>query len=175
MQRAERTCKPGFVPLLRAAAIIPLGRRLPVASSSLPGSRNEPDRLCFLFGLAPGGVYRARRVAPPAGALLPHRFTLTAHAPQTRFDCVPCSRPREHVREAQLRRVSGGLFSVALSLVSRPVDVIHRPVLRRPDFPLAKRLRTSPAITRSSPHAALQSYDERRGIDRMTGSAGFTG
>ena len=28
------------------------------------------------FGLAPGGVYRAVRVAPGAGALLPHRFTL---------------------------------------------------------------------------------------------------
>jgi hypothetical protein len=30
-----------------------------------------------LLGLAPGGVYRAARVAPNAGALLPHRFTLT--------------------------------------------------------------------------------------------------
>src|SRR5437870_7243988 len=28
------------------------------------------------FGLAPGGVCRAARVAPGAGALLPHRFTL---------------------------------------------------------------------------------------------------
>src|SRR4029078_3433348 len=55
---------------------IPLGRRLLAASSSLPGSRNEPDRLCFLFGLAPGGVCQARRVTPPAGALLPPRFTI---------------------------------------------------------------------------------------------------
>src|SRR5262249_4905161 len=30
---------------------------------------------------------------------------------------------------------SGGLLSVALSLTSRPVDVIHRPVLRCADFP----------------------------------------
>ena len=30
-----------------------------------------------LLGLAPGGVCRAVRVAPHAGALLPHRFTLT--------------------------------------------------------------------------------------------------
>src|SRR4051812_50002486 len=30
-----------------------------------------------LFGLAPGGVCRAVRVTPGAGALLPHRFTLT--------------------------------------------------------------------------------------------------
>jgi hypothetical protein len=30
-----------------------------------------------LFDLAPGGVCRAGRVTPAAGALLPHRFTLT--------------------------------------------------------------------------------------------------
>src|SRR4029453_16321190 len=29
------------------------------------------------LGLAPGGVCRAARVTPGAGALLPHRFTLT--------------------------------------------------------------------------------------------------
>ena len=34
-------------------------------------------RPCPLLGLAPGGVCRAARVAPDAGALLPHRFTLT--------------------------------------------------------------------------------------------------
>ncbi len=32
---------------------------------------------CPTLGLAPGGVYRADRIAPAAGALLPHRFTLT--------------------------------------------------------------------------------------------------
>src|SRR5215204_4284902 len=94
---AERTCKPGFVRGMRRAAIIPLGRQLPAASSSLPGSRSESDRFCPLFGLASGGVYRARRVTPPAGALLPHRFTLTA---LRRTHAAP----------------RGGLFSVALSL-----------------------------------------------------------
>ena len=34
-------------------------------------------RPCPLLDLAPDGVYRAVRVAPDAGALLPHRFTLT--------------------------------------------------------------------------------------------------
>ena len=29
----------------------------------------------------------------------------------------------------------GGIFSVALSLTSRSVDVIHHPALRCPDFP----------------------------------------
>lgn len=76
--------------------IISLGRRLPGASS---GHTREPhagraspalaSRIALLFGLAPGGVYRAGPVARVAGELLPHRFTLTA-------------------------REGGGLFSVAL-------------------------------------------------------------
>ncbi len=45
---------------------IPLRRELPRASSGLPESRNESSRLCPLFGLAPGGVYPARRVTSPA-------------------------------------------------------------------------------------------------------------
>ena len=60
-----------------------LGRRLLAASSSLPEDWDRPNRPvttevdCPLFGLAPDGVYQARRVTPPAGELLPHRFTLT--------------------------------------------------------------------------------------------------
>ena len=98
--------------------IIYLGRRLPDASSDLPGSRDgsgrsvsggrsgrhgKPHRLVGpfrsapLFGLAPDGVYRARPVTRPAGELLPHRFTLTAAG-------------------APKRPGRGGLFSVALSL-----------------------------------------------------------
>jgi len=93
------------------------------ASSSLPGSRNEPDRLCFLFGLAPGGVCQARRVTPPAGALLPHRFTLAGGAVNLQHMLVTVGGS------------SGGLLSVALSRTLRLVDVIHHPVLRCPDFP----------------------------------------
>ena len=40
----------------------------------MPGRTGRP---CPLLGLAPGGVYRADDVAVAAGALLPHRFTLT--------------------------------------------------------------------------------------------------
>ena len=40
-----------------------------------PEGADEPP--IPLLGLAPGGVDRAARVAPDAGALLPHRFTLT--------------------------------------------------------------------------------------------------
>src|ERR1700734_1468230 len=92
---------------------IPLGRRLPGASSNLPG-RQDPDtdpeacsrklraapiRSCSRWGLPCRRRYRRR------GALLPHRFTLTAANATHR----------------------GGLFSVALSLGSHPPDVIrHR-------------------------------------------------
>ncbi len=41
----------------------------------LPGDIGRAARP--LLGLAPGGVCRADRVTPVAGALLPHRFTLT--------------------------------------------------------------------------------------------------
>lgn len=41
----------------------------------LPGDIGRTDRP--LLDLAPGGVYRAARVTPDAGALLPHRCTLT--------------------------------------------------------------------------------------------------
>jgi hypothetical protein len=47
--------------------------------SGLPGDCPEgrTGRPCPTLGLAPGGVYLAGRVTPAAGALLPHRFTLT--------------------------------------------------------------------------------------------------
>src|SRR5213082_2610828 len=66
-----------------------------------------------LFGLAPGGVYPATGV-DRRGALLPHLFTLTT---------------------PQVRRF-GGMFSVALSVSSRPPGVTWRPALWSPDFPL---------------------------------------
>ena len=81
-QLAPKKCRRGPVSRVlsravsRTVATIPLGRRLPAASSGPPGGRSEPDRLCPLFGLASSGVYLAERVTPPAGALLPHRFTL---------------------------------------------------------------------------------------------------
>ena len=101
--------------------IISLGCRLLGTSSSLPESDNGTDRAVAvrrrttssLFGLAPGGVYLAKRVTPPAGELLPHRFTLTLLTDQ-----------------------HGGLLSVALSLTLRPVGVTDHPVLWSPDFPL---------------------------------------
>ncbi len=77
---------------------------------------------CTLFGLAPDGVYQADRVTSTAGALLPHRFTLTTRQSRSSMN-------------DDLVGPFGGLFSVALSLASRPVDVIDHPILRSPDFP----------------------------------------
>src|SRR4051794_28892677 len=45
----------------------------PTRGSSLAGRAGHS---CPLLDLAPGGGCRAARVAPDAGALLPHRFTL---------------------------------------------------------------------------------------------------
>ncbi len=101
---------------------IPLRHRLPGLFSSLPESRNEPDQLCSLFGLASGEVYPAKRVTPLA--------------------------VRSYRTISPLPAEAGGIFSVALSLASRPVGVTHHPVLRRPDFPPA--CRSKPATTQSS-------------------------
>src|SRR3989440_3766441 len=68
------------------------------------------------------------------GALLPHRFTLTAPSPQAGRDG------------------SGGLFSVALSLGLRPPDVIRHRMSMEPG--LSSRVHLS-ALTR----AAVQPTD----------------
>ena len=119
----QSICKPGSgwhadKPLTEPAYVtaIPLGRRLPGVSSNLPGRpaldidpevacacapkpRAVPIRSCSRWGLP------CRRRCRRRGALLPHLFTLTAMYATRR----------------------GGLFSVALSLGSRPPDVIrHR-------------------------------------------------
>src|SRR5262249_34483881 len=47
-------------------AVIHLGRALLPGSSDLPGSKTERTAPPPLFGLAPRGVYTARRIAPPA-------------------------------------------------------------------------------------------------------------
>jgi hypothetical protein len=124
--------------------IIPLGHTLPHASSdrtrrhraSNPYPTLPPvgeSGRASLFGLAPGGVYRAPDVTTGTGVLLPHRFTLT--------------RIRRTAAHRSVR-APGGLFSVALSLGSPPLDVIQHPALRSPDFP-------PPALKASSDHLDL--------------------
>lgn len=112
-------------------ATIYLGQRSLAASSNLPGSQLRRTASSSLFGFAPDGVYLADRVTSTAGALLPHRFTLATHrdSPTSEDACGPQS--------------FGGLLSVALSLTSRPVGVTNHPVLRCPDFPPQRSLRSA--------------------------------
>lgn len=49
----------------------------PQARASSPRTPARPHLWCGLLGLASGGVYQATPVTQDAGALLPHRFTLT--------------------------------------------------------------------------------------------------
>ena len=125
----EWACKPGSVPLKNSGSDHLSGAMIAhCLDATYPSVDSETGRFaarpfghaCTLFGLAPDGVYQAERVTSSAGALLPHRFTLTTHRSRQ-------SEPRPF----------GGLLSVALSLTSRSVDVIDHPALRSPDFPPA--------------------------------------
>ena len=89
-----------------------------------------PSGSASLFGLAPGGVYQASNVTIGTGALLPHRFTLTA---VQRAALLPAA--WQQATSGRSARWPGGLFSVALSLGSPPLDVIQHPALWSPDFP----------------------------------------
>ena len=107
--------KSGSRPVSRVLswAIIHLGLPSPAASSDLPES-TAGNGVAFLFGLAPGGVYLAAACYHLRGALLPHHFTLT----------LPFTNEQ-----------TGGIFSVALSVGSRPPGITWHPALWSPDFP----------------------------------------
>jgi len=100
-------------------ATIHLVQRLRAASSNLPGrhprAELEPKPLSSLFGLAPGGVYRAVRVA--TFAVRSYR-TLSPlplwRQPWSKKSCDVFGGGR-----------CGGLLSVALSLRSPSPDVIR--------------------------------------------------
>jgi hypothetical protein len=153
----QPACKPGSVgrgcPRVTA---IPLQRRLPGASSNLPGrlvrtdrdlvplrrpsSHAAPIRFCSRWGLPCRSRCRQR------GALLPHRFTLTR---------PPCGG----------QAVS---FSVALSLGSPPPDVIRHRLSAEPGL-------SSPATFRSLPErpsGRLTPRNVGRALHRVKPSAG---
>ena len=105
----EADRKPGSVPPLTQAGgddhssgthvTVCLERPNPEASGELPlphlWSTVGPSGNASLFGLAPGGVYRASNVTIGTGALLPHRFTLTRirRAAALRAAVLPYCRP----------------------------------------------------------------------------------
>ena len=67
IKEMKLACKPGSVrhPFPSAPTVIPLGPRLPVGSSNLPGG-SASHAIAPLFGLAPDGVYPAAPVARDA-------------------------------------------------------------------------------------------------------------
>ena len=81
----QRIYKPGSVLARKPATIIPLGRRLPGASSNQPGRRGRflpcgLHHVSPLFGLAPGGVYHAAPVT--GGAVRSYRTLSPLPVPQ---------------------------------------------------------------------------------------------
>jgi hypothetical protein len=141
-EQDQPACKPGSVRReARAARVttIHLGRRLPGASSNLPGrpdpdtgpehhrlradARAVPIRFCSRWGLP--CRFRCRK----RGALLPHRFTL-----------------------ASTLAGRGGLFSVALSLRSPSPDVIRHRMSMEPGL-------SSQGYLSALPQAAVQPTD----------------
>ncbi len=100
--------------------VIHLGRASPLASSDLPGGRRGPRRAALSRG------------SPPYLVLLRVGFTLP---PRLRGARCALTAPF-HPYPARPRRVApGGIFSVALSVDSRPPGVTWHPALRSPDFP----------------------------------------
>ena len=82
----------------RTYVTVCLKRPNPEASGEQPCSLLSPvgkSGIASLFGLAPGGVYRAPDVTIGTGALLPHRFTLTGGTPSRGISVS--TRPRRSV------------------------------------------------------------------------------
>jgi hypothetical protein len=122
--------------------------------SGLPGDIGRAGRPTL--DLAPGGVCRAARVTPDAGALLPHRCTLTCGG---RTGVLP---------------PIGGLFSVALSCESPRLAVNQHPALRSPDLPRPGRTpgRDHPANSPSPALCHTAIFPTVQGSVGMAGSEG---
>src|SRR5690348_15773121 len=124
----ESACKPGSVEDDHSSGIAVTGDfKRPTRKHA--GTRAAAFAATSLFGLAPGGVYRAAGCCHRRGALLPHHFTLASSV-----------------------KSFGGLLSVALSVGSRRPGVTWHLVRRSPDFPPhlvrnAATVRPTPART----------------------------
>src|SRR6202167_832343 len=111
-----------------------LGRRLPGASSNLPG-RRDPDTIPKLPRL------RAKTPRRPYSVLLPVGFAVPPALPLARCALTAPFHPCRG-KNATHR---GGLFSVALSLGSHPPDVIRHRLSMEPGLssPATFRFRRS--------------------------------
>ena len=127
--RGGRGSRPVSRVLSRAA--IHLGCTSPCTSSDLPGNPCGPhvaeESACSPIWSCSGWGLPCHRCCHRRGALLPHHFTLT------------------DPRQAGV----GGMFSVALSVGSRPPGVTWHPALRSPDFPPPRQARGSGCLADS--------------------------
>ena len=123
-----------FRPNFRAAMIIHLGQTLPTASSDrtrrLQASNLSPTSSHHASG-------RSKMGTPPYLVLLRVGFTESRCHHRDWCALTAPFHPYQAQCTAVIRSTHGlgGLFSVALSLGSPPLDVIQHPALRSPDFP----------------------------------------
>ncbi len=112
---AQRGASSGSRPISRVLSwtVIHLDAASPQASSNLPGNRTGRT-IVPLFGLAPGGVYPATPVT---------RRAVRSYRTISPLPAAPCG------------STTGGIFSVALSMGSRPPGVTWHLALWSPDFP----------------------------------------
>jgi hypothetical protein len=101
--KMERVCRPDSVRRFPDVTIIPLGPRLPGGSSHLPArSEGRPERpkpRACLFGVAPGGVWRAAPVARDAVGSYPTVSPLPATGcPAASAVCSLCHFPSPWAR-----------------------------------------------------------------------------
>jgi len=124
-----------------SSTTIHLGQLSPAASSNLPGSPFGTDG-----GQHPNTPYWGRCALP----VLPYLVLLRAGFTVPR--AVASRAVRSYRTFSPLPTEAGGLFSVALSMGSRPPGVTWRPVRRSPDFPLRRTaaiVSPTPALSQS--------------------------
>ena len=114
MKGRERSCKPGPVTPQRGSTIISLGPTSQSASNDLPGGPWRGSSPALPIWSFTGWGLPCQPCHQDCGALLPHHFTLT---------------------DGETSPSAGGIFSVALSLASRPVAVNNHSDPKSPDFP----------------------------------------
>ena len=136
----ESACRRDSVP--RSLAGVRFGDHPSVRPTRGLVPEDRTDRPYPLLGLAPGGGYPAAAVADDAGALLPHRFTLT---------CAGCP-------------AIGGLLSVALYRQVAPtwLSPAPCPAESRPSSTELPPPRSPGRLTGGESVAGCQSVNQRR-------------
>ena len=122
----ERICKPNFVlpfgsedhsSVTRVTAVIEQPTRKLIAETG--------DSIASLFGLAPQGVCHAIVAHARCGALLPHRFTLTATPGGVVAVCFLLHFPSRHHAWTLSSLLPVGVRTFLCAFVQRSSDPLH--------------------------------------------------